>query len=175
MSCLTPTAGSPSGVGCNGERRSEPWPVAATPGEDGKSSKRLIRDLTLTLRLSSSVSFAAISSLFLLLWSERIGLQTSSVLCGVVLVKVLSSSLLCGSAFPSGVLSTVFPSGNFRCSERPIDPNLEVRSAERGRLPAERGAGTGVSVFVVLLGKMADTGLGLEPLGCGRRGTDVSG
>lgn len=38
-----------------------------------------------------------------------------------------------------------------------------------GRLAGQRGAGTGASVFAELSRKMADTGLGLEALGCGLR------
>lgn len=142
MSCLTPTGGSASG--------SDAWLVAPPPpGEEDESRRRLILDLMLTAGVSSSGS-----SVFLLVWSETTGL------CGVF--WVFSGSFSGGS----GVFSLASgPVGVLRCRERPMDSNLDVRSADSGRPLAQRGAGTGVSVLVGLSRKMADTGLGLEPLG----------
>jgi len=143
---------------------------------DDESRKRLIRDLMLAPPLSSSASLTAVSPIFLLVWSVRPGSAVPSELCDVVLFGVLPwRSLLGGRGFSSGVFSLVFAFGLLQCSDRPIDSNLDVRSAESGRLPPQRGTEAGVSALVGLTGKMADTGRGLDLLGWGRSGTDTSG
>lgn len=146
-------------------------------GEEGGSG-RLILDLMLNARLASSLSFTVTSG-FLLLWSKAAGVVVTGVAAagpaaapGLCEVAV---SVFCGGTASSGVFSSVLSLGVLRCRERPIDSNLEVRSAESGRLPAQRGAGTGGSVLAGQSRKRADTGLGLEGLGLGLSGTGASG
>lgn len=144
--CLTPpNVTSASWIGCTGELDPGLWAATrrGTTGEEEEeeSSKRLICLLMLPPPFPSSLSSSSSSSvLFSLPRTRAEGLLSGAG--GVTLVPSAPFSFSVLRSGSTGVFSLLSVlAGRPWCSDRPMDSNLEVRSAERGRLPTQRSAG----------------------------------
>lgn len=168
--CLTPMAPSVSGIGCTGDRGSAPLVAGREKEEEEESRRRLILRFIILPPFSSgfesSPSGALFSKMEDLLFTVFSGWSFSLLLASLIPPGDVELSCTKGSGVFS-LLSTVV--GFCLCSESPMDSNLEVRSAESGRLGVQRGAGAGAvdlgSCWFVSSRQMEETGLGLELLG----------